>query len=37
MGMTAKSLKQADIGRANLCRGITLVAIALAACLGLVL
>ena len=37
MGLTVKSLKQSDTGRANFCRGLTLVAIALAACLGLLL
>ena len=37
MGVTAKSLKQSDTARANFFRGMTLVAIVLAACLGLLL
>ena len=37
MGITAKALKEGDTGRANFFRGMTLLPIVLAACLGLLL
>jgi len=37
MGITAKALKQGETGRANFFRGMTLIPLVLAACLGLLL